>query len=383
MGNKFLTTIIVSIALIILAIYGANSSMANKPLESKWNDLFQAKPEVITEFSRIHGIHLKNTEINHHDLSESHFINDSFENVNFNDSIFQDGSLTNVTFRGGTIFDTSFGKSVLTNVTFENMIMEKAIFVSAKLINVTFKNCRIYNSHMHNLNASKVTIEDSELNKVEFFDSELDITLKNTKVIELGMFGGLKPGSRVTLEDSYIGPYSDFSSSNIVSFKAIRSTLDSFPLGGNIDEVILDKSTLDFTLGSANIDRLNVTDCNIVLLSHGEASIRSVNINGCPTVAERLSFMDSVIEEINLRDCDIASFSLWDAKANKLNISNSKLGLVQNEGLMVNELTLHNVEFTGETIFKGAQAKDTELFKVTFEPTATLDATGSNIPFNQ
>jgi hypothetical protein len=121
----------------------------------------------------------------------------------------------------------------------------------------------------------------------------------------------------------------------------------------------------------------------VVLLSHGEASIRSININDCPTVAERLSFMDSVIEEINLRDCDIASFSLWDAKANKVNIINTTLDLVQNEGLLANELTLHNVALTAETIVKGAQAKETELFKVTFAPNATLDSTGSNIPFNQ
>jgi uncharacterized protein YjbI with pentapeptide repeats len=338
---------------------------------------------VITKFAQESPIHLKDVRIVDHDLSDSIIPNAVFENIEWQDFVAIDSQFINTKFIGGTVERSGFSRSILTNVTFENMVFYNVEFVAAMLIDVKFKSCKIYDSKMHSLNASNVTIEDSELNKVDFFDSELDITLKNTKVIELGKFSGLKLGSRVTLIDSYIGPYSSFKYSNIASFKAVRSTLDSFPLGGNIGEVILDKSTLDFTLGSANIDRLNVTDCNIVLLSHGEASIRSVNINGCPTVAERLSFMDSVIEEINLRDCDIASFSLWDAKANKLNISNSKLGLVQNEGLMVNELTLHNVEFTGETIFKGAQAKDTELFKVTFAPTATLDITGTNIPFNQ
>jgi uncharacterized protein YjbI with pentapeptide repeats len=372
-----------ALLLFVVLVLSGCDAMPNQPLDSKWVTLFKEPPEVVTAFSVSNEIHLKNTEVNGYSLSKSDLINDRFENVVFKDARFQRGSLTNVSFSGGSMEATSFWKSTLTNVLFENMIIANSVFAGATMIGVTFKNCKIFDSKIHSLHASKVIIEDSELNKVEFFDSELDISLKKTRIVEQGDFLGLKPGSRVTLEDSYIGPYSDFSSSNIVSFKAIRSTLDSFPLGGNIGEVILDKSTLDFTLGSANIDRLNVTDCNIVLLSHGEASIRSVNINGCPTVAERLSFMDSVIEEINLRDCDIASFSLWDAKANKLNISNSKLGLVQNEGLMVNELTLHNVEFTGETIFKDSQAKETELFKVTFSPTATLDVTGSNIPFNQ
>ena len=93
--------------------------------------------------------------------------------------------------------------------------------------------------------------------------------------------------------------------------------------------------------------------------------------------------MDSIIDEFTVRDCDVASFSLWDAKAKKVNIVNSKFGVVQNEGLLASEFILHNVTFLVETDFNRSQADATELFKVIFAPTATLDATGSNIPFQQ
>jgi uncharacterized protein YjbI with pentapeptide repeats len=368
--------------IISLSTYGVFSMMTIKPLDSKWDKLFRAKADVITEYSRLHAIHLKNTELKHHDLSLSHLINDSFENVNFEDSIFQNGSLTNITFSGGTLYDTSFGRSTLTNVVFENMIMEKAIFVGATLVNVTFNNCKIYNSHLHNLVGSKFIIEDSELNNVEFFDSEMDITLKNTKVIEQGKFSGLKPGSRVTLEDSYIGPYSSFKYSNIASFKAVRSELDRFSMGESIGEMTLENSKLDFTLGDASIDRLIVTDCEVDRLSHSDALIKHASISNCKNSTE-VFFIKSALGDLNIRDCDLSELGIFESKVSKINIANSKFIKTVSPKTVTKEFILHNVTFLGETDFKGAQADDTELFKVTFAPSATLDATGSNIPFKQ
>jgi uncharacterized protein YjbI with pentapeptide repeats len=262
------------------------------------------------------------------------------------------------------------------------MIIVNSVFAGATMIGVTFKNCKIYDSKIHSLNASKITIEDSELNKVDFFDSELDITLKNTKVIELGKFSGLKPGSRVTLIDSYIGPYSSFKYSNIASFKAIRSILDTFPLGGNIDEIILEKSSLDFTLGNTNINQLTVKDCKIDRLSHGEAIINHTSISNCDTPAE-IYFIGSTLGDLDIRDCDLDEFATIESKIGSINIVNSKIEKTISSKTLAKEFILHNVTFNGETDFSSAQADKTKLFKVTFEPTATLDATGSNIPFNQ
>lgn len=356
--------------------------MQNQPLESKWEKLFKEPPEAVTAYSSSHEIYLKDTEVIGYSLSKSDLVNDRFENVIFKDARFQRGSLTNVSFNGGSIESTSFWGSTLTNVRFENLTIVNSVFAGATLFGVTFKNCKIYNSKIHSLHSSKVTIEDSELAKVDFFDSELDIILKNTRVIEQGMFGGLKPGSRVTLEDSYIGPYSDFSHSHIASFKAVRSELDRFAVAGNIGEVVLDNSDLDFSIGFSNIERVIVRDSSITRLALGHGNIKKIVIEDCHN-GDLLSLRESKVGELSVRDCNLLSFRPVDAIFGSFNASNSTFVETEADNMIAKEFVLHNVNFTGETVFKGAQADDTELFKVTFAPGATLDATGSNIPFNR
>jgi len=354
--------------------------MPTQPLDTQWEKLFREPPDAVTAYSASHVIYLKNTEVVGHSLSKSDLVNDKFEDVIFKDARFQRGTLTNVLFNGGSMEGTSFWGSTLTNVRFENMTITDSVFAGATMLGVTFKNCSIYNSKIHSLHTSKVTIEDSELSVVEFFDSELDITLRNTKIIEQGMFGGLKPGSRVTLENSYIGPYSDFSFSNIASFKAMGSELDRFSMGDYVGEVILDDSTLDFTLGSAAIDQLLVRNCNITRLSHGDALIKHASISDCKTSTE-IYFIKSILGDLNIRNCDLKEFGTIESKINRINLSNSTFGEVVSQDMIAKELILHNMTFTGNTDFRRALADDTELFKVIFSPSATLDATGSNIPF--
>jgi uncharacterized protein YjbI with pentapeptide repeats len=372
-----------ALLLFVVLVLSGCDAMPNQPLDSKWVTLFKEPPEVVTAFSVSNEIYLKNTEVNGYSLSKSDLINDRFENVVFKDARFQRGSLTNVSFSGGSMDATSFWGSTLTNVSFENMNIANSVFAGATMIGVTFKNCKIYDTKIHSLSTSKVTIEDSELNKVEFFDSELDITLKNTKVIELGMFGGLKPGSRVTLEDSYIGPYSDFSSSNIASFKAVRSELKGFALGDFTGKAELISSKLNFNLGHGHFGSLNVHDCEIVLMSSSKgASFDSITIDDCRN-SQEIFFIHANIKDLNIRNCDLSRFGPINSKIISTTISNSRFVLTDADDVLFKELTLHNVNFVGDTIFKNALADETELFKVTFEANATLDATGSNIPFNQ
>ena len=355
------------------------------PLTDKWEKLFKEKPSVITDYSKQHIIHLEHMEMLHQDLSYSHIINAKFDNIKYDDDVFQNGSYTNTEFTGGTLNDTSFAGSVLTNVTFTNMTMTKAIFVGATLINVTFKNCKIYDSEFHNLEPSTFTIEDSELNRVNFFQSAMDLTLKNSRVIELGDFSGLVAGSKVTLDHSYIGPYSDFTfQKGLISFTAKNSDLKGFAFGGTIGTVTLTDSILDddLTLGSANIDRLDVKGCDIKQLTHGNATIHHVTITDCKQ-SHRLSFITSTIGDFSLRNCDIGSFALWDSTINQVTINNVKLGKVQNQGLKAKEFTLQNVIFDGETDFKGAMADKTSITNVTFGASSSLNAAGSNIPLKR
>ena len=172
------------------------------PLTDKWEKLFKEKPSVITDYSKQHIIHLEHMEMLHQDLSYSHIINAKFDNIKYDDDVFQNGSYTNTEFTGGTLNDTSFAGSVLTNVTFTNMTMTKAIFVGATLTNVTFKSCKLCDSEFPNLEPRTPTIENSERNKVNIFETRMDLTLTNTRIIKCRMFGSLKSGSSRTTAPS-------------------------------------------------------------------------------------------------------------------------------------------------------------------------------------
>ena len=353
------------------------------PLTDKWEKLFKEKPSVITDYSKQHIIHLEHMEMLHQDLSYSHIINAKFDNIKYDDDVFQNGSYTNTEFTGGTLNDTSFAGSVLTNVTFTNMTMTKAIFVGATLINVTFKNCKIYDSEFHNLEPSTFTIEDSELNRVNFFQSAMDLTLKNSRVIELGDFSGLVAGSKVTLDHSYIGPYSDFTfQKGLISFTAKNSDLKGFALGGTINSVVLDKSELDFTLGHSTINTLTVHACEITRLSHGDAPIKNIDISDCDH-ATLISFINLDFESMHIRNCNSSEIDLIQTTGNSLTIANSEFDDTEAESLKIAELTLQNVSFIGKMNFKGAVADKTAITGVTIAPTATLDMSGSNIPLKR
>ena len=378
--------IVATIALLAIGFTGAYSTMSQKPLDKQWVELFKSKSDVITKYAETHPIHISDQVIDHQDMSDSTIPNAIFTNTEWiNGSTAIDSHFINAKFIGGSMTNTGLSRSTFTNVIFENMTFNNVEFIGSTFINTTFKNCKIYNSELHNLKPSTFTIEDSELNRVNFFQSAMDLTLKNSRVIELGDFSGLVAGSKVTLDHSYIGPYSDFTfQKGLISFTAKNSDLKGFAFGGTIGTVTLTDSILDddLTLGSANIDRLDVKGCDIKQLTHGNATIHHVTITDCKQ-SHRLSFITSTIGDFSLRNCDIGSFALWDSTINQVTINNVKLGKVQNQGLKAKEFTLQNVIFDGETDFKGAMADKTSITNVTFGASSSLNAAGSNIPLKR
>ena len=380
--NKYKLVVVVTIGLLI----GAYAYMANsiQPLPEKWVKLFKEKSAVVTQYAEQHPIHLSNVLIENQDLSKSTYPNAEFKNTVWNNSVAIGAHFVDAKFIGGSITDSGFSDSVFTNVVFDGVTFNEVEFISSTFINTTFKNCRIYNSELHNLEPSTFTIEDSELNKVNFFESTMDLTLKNTRIIEEGMFGGLKAGSKITLDHSYIGPYSDFSSQKgLTSFTAKNSELNGFGFSGTINKFVLDSSKLYVSIGGTTTDIADIINSNISDLDIGSGKfMRNVTITDCKS-SDKLEAFDGNIGELTIRNCDFNEFEAENATIEKLNIVNSKIGNLDFKQLKAGHLTLQNVSIEKQADFSNAIAKESKLVGVTFNPTATLNITDSNIPLKR
>ena len=355
-----------------------------QPLPQKWVDLFKSKSAVVTEYAEHHPIHLSDVLLENQDLSKSTYPNAVFENTIWNHSVAIGAHFINTKFIGGSITDSGFSDSVFTNVTFDGVTITGAEFISSTFINTTFKNCKIYDSEFHNLEPSTFTIEDSELNRVNFFESTMDLTLKNTRIIEEGMFGGLKAGSKITLDHSYIGPYSDFSSQKgLISFTAKNSELDGFGFTGIIKNMLFDSCTLGFSIGGSTIDSVDIRNSEISDLALGMGKfIRHISITDCKD-SDKLEAYKGSIGEMSIRNCNFNKFEAEYAAIETLNVVNSNIGDMDFKQLKAHEMTLQNVSIEKRANLNGAIAKDSKLVGVTIAPTATLDMSGSNIPLKR
>ena len=376
--------IVATIALLAIGFTGAYSTMSQKPLDKQWVELFKSKSDVITKYAETHPIHISDQVIDHQDMSDSTIPNAIFTNTEWiNGSTAIDSHFINVKFIGGSMTNTGLSRSTFTNVIFESMTFNNVEFIGSTFINTTFKNCKIYNSELHNLKPSTFTIENSELNKVNFFESTMDLTLKNTRIIEEGMFGGLKAGSKITLDHSYIGPYSDFSSQKgLASFTAKNSELKRFALGGKIHDVTLDSSKLDFSIGFSEINNVIVRNSEMPRLAAGHGAIQSISISDCKK-SELMDLREATVGVLNIRNCNIEKVILFSSIIGNANLTSSTFNELDASQTKSKELTLHGVTINNNGDFEGAIADKTSITDMTIAPTATLNMSGSNIPLKR
>ncbi len=201
-----------------LFLLGCHQFMEIRELQAEYKELFKKPADEVTAYFAEKPLILEKVRLERQDISDSTFHDARFVDTVWIDSRAIESTLINARFDGGHMQRMGFGKSRLVNVVFDGVTFDTVSFVAAELINVTFRNCKIYNSEIRNLINSKVLVENSEIFDTNFFDSQVAMTFRNVKVKRKAYMIDLAEGSTVLIEDSHIGPYSDFSRSRLTSF---------------------------------------------------------------------------------------------------------------------------------------------------------------------
>jgi len=369
------------------------------PLSGEWKKMFKAPAEELTAYAREHPLRLRNKKIQDEDISESTFVGAEFTNVVWDDVVAQDGRFVDATFSGGSMHDTSFAfselknvtfkqvtfaksgfsKSKMTNVVFEDCQMDETAFVGAELINVTFRNCKIYNSEIRNLINSKVLVENSEIFDTNFFDSQVAMIFRNVKVERKAYMTDLAEGSTVLIEDSHIGPYSDFSRSRLLSFVIRNTTIDNSRANGiTAKKVILDNVVSDFAIADSTIGVAEISNLSGVF-SFGESRIKTVSVEGCQNGSKVYLHMTKA-DDVKIRKCNAAKLVLDSAVVNNLWISYSNVEWMVLKSLKAGALKLHQVAIASKLFASNAVAENVLQADWTRLPNVAIEAEGSNLP---
>ena len=369
------------------------------PLSGEWKKMFKAPAEELTAYAREHPLRLRNKKIQNEDISESTFVGAEFRNVVWDDVVAQDGRFVDATFSGGSMHDTSFAFSELKNVTFkqiaftksgfsksrmmnvvfEDCQMDETAFVGAELINVTFRNCKIYNSEIRNLVNSKVSIVGSELSNVSFFQSLLQLKIRNSKVVEAIEFMGAQTGSSVDISDSEIGPYSDFGGSNFVSFEARNTKIDNSSANGiTAKKVVLDNVVSDFAIAGSRLQEIVIRNLS-GNFSLGRTKSVSTSIEGCQKNAE-IYLNQFAGDRLSVRNCTADVFVLDAAIVKDVTLANLTVGELVLDSLKAGKLVLNNVLVNHKLSAQGAMAEEILAPNWRTAAGATIEAEGTNIP---
>jgi len=350
------------------------------PLSGDLKTVFEIE-KGLTEYALTHPINLKNTLIKDHDISDTTLLKASFVNTHWEDVVYQDAIITNVTFKGGSLNDISFSDSILTNVVFEDMSIEQAEFTNARLINVLFKSCKLTNSNFENLQSSKVIFDNSDLNEISFFQSQLDITISNSKLFESGSFIGLKTGSKIAIMKSLIGPNSEFDKSNLISFTAIDSTfVDAKMNFATIDELVIKNSELDFPIASGDFNKVRLENIKDSILL-GLSKINTLTIEDCQEDID-INLLESKFKNIAIRNCLVSELNISDAYGEKIHLSQIKASDVDLSSLIVKEMILTDFTITDSANFQGALAEESQVTNFKIKTGAKVIMDGTNIKFH-
>jgi len=350
-----------------------------KPLSGKWLEAIKLKPDELTAYVAKHPMKLNNVIIKNESISKSTINGAEFINTDWDDSFAKETLISNTIFKDGDIYDTSFARSTLTNVTFEGMDLDKIEFVNAKLINVTFKKCRIQNSNFSFLHMSKVLFEDTEMKDISFYQSEVDLTFKRVNVHQSGNFRKLKTGSKITIEDSFIGNNSEFDYSNLVSFTVKNSTIENSKMNNAIvDEIIIEDTEMDFPIANSTLNKVRMRAINLVKL--GGSKINTLMIEDCKE-NRGINLYDTVFKSISIRNCPTEEMDISDAKGEKLQITQMDILKADFSKLFVKELKMNNITISRKADFSAAMAEESLVTNFSIKAGAQVKMDGTNIKF--
>ena len=346
-------------------------------LPREYVEIFSRPANEVTARFQNHPLALSNVELVRQDISDSTFENARFTNTVWEDSRAIETTFVDTAFVGGRIHATGFGKSTHRNVLFEDVTLDNVSFNQARMQNVTFRNCRITNSRFYGVQASGLVIEDSELRDVGFYDATVDLRLRKTRIVEAGLFRGLKEGSTVEIDHSYIGIYSDLSYSSLASLvirnsQATRSRANE----SRILEVRYENSDAQLPVADSVLGNVSYTGSGDAII--GGSVVESVLVQRC------IPGHDIHIDElkggpVRIRDCAPAEIYGPDFGARSLYLANVEVETLDLRRLHTEELKFHNVRVRKRLDLTDARAEAFLIHNLQVDEGATVLTEGSNI----
>ena len=342
----------------------------------------KAPADELTRYAAEHPLHLRNLYMKNQSLSRSRFKDARFDDVVWEHAFAQDAEFGGAVFTGGRMQDFSFAGARLTDVLFEDVTLDDVEFNQARMQNVTFRNCRITNSRFYGVQASNLVIEDSELKDVGFYDATVDLRLRKTRIVEAGLFRGLKEGSTVEIDHSYVGIYSDLATSSLASLiirnSRFRKTRANF---STIDKLIVSGSDTELSIAGSTFGEVSYQDSGKVVLGSTPAShsrARSITISRCRN-RPRMLLDDMTIGRVDIRDCEASLLALYKSVAERITLANVTADVADLGQIRARELVLHNFTVTEKLDLTGARAEAVVIHQLRIAPGAEVLTEGSNI----
>jgi hypothetical protein len=132
-------------------------------------------------------------------------------------------------------------------------------------------------------------------------------------------FLGLKAGSRVLIEDSLIGPYSEFDNSKLKFFRVKNGVIKNSKMNdATVDEILIENTKMDFPIANGILS--NVTFRNVNFIELGESRINSLTIEDCKENTDIL-LAETIFKSISIRNCPADTLLFGEAKGDKIRIS--------------------------------------------------------------
>jgi uncharacterized protein YjbI with pentapeptide repeats len=198
-------------------------------------------------------------------------------------------------------------------------------------------------------------------------------------IIQSGSFMGLKAGSKVLIEDSKIGPNSQFDHSNILSFTMRNSTvIDSKMNNATVDEIIIEDTKMDFPIADGKINKIQMRAVDQIKL--GGSKINSLFIDDCKD-NYGVYLYDIIFKSIIINNCPTEKMDISDAKGEKLNIRKMDTINADFSKLVVKELTMNDITINSKADFSGALAEESVVTNFSIKQGSKVNMDGTNIKF--
>ncbi len=353
----------------------------NKVLDAdEFSNLLDELPQGLISDRQIKRTTLERQELPDQPLENIHFRSCKWDSVDahkktFKNIIFEDCELTNVNMRNATLNNVQFIRSNLHNVVMNKSRLEQVKFINSEL---TSSDSNIDNSY-NEIIADEILFKDSKLTNIGFFEAKATFRFEGCILYDVSG-AGLLDSSALYINKTQ-GSILDFRQSNLTMLEVIDSTIDkrSSAGGGNIKNIRVENSKLEFSLGdNSNIENAVFENSGNVVVGGG-ANIKKVVVNNCPKNTYWLDVGGDNFGSIEIENCHVTDLSFSSSSGKIISIKNSSMNVLDFRKSNIEKLILENVSVRGKIKYQKTNIKNFESKNVSFGKNIKVWNENSNI----